>query len=498
MPPSENYIPEYVTTAPIIIDSYHGTILTISLASLAVKAKDTARQLLKQNDLYLAAACLECGSTYISMADLTYDSIEPENLETLDALEDHIQTNTEEIDLLIASTMDSAGPFPLAHDEIFLYAAHQQALMNLEQVKTLRDTLLFKGQVEYDDWAPHLRDAHAATLDYIAHQEHFHHNPSDKYPSRPELNGQANKAREEAIQICKQALEIYQAQIPLVLSPTISKLRNVDPNPEGQRMSPMSAQVGLHVEGTTKEELNAIAIRERDNTPITYDKHGVETHNRPYDLSHALPLGASIIPYTSFIYDGVKYIKALHEPYPQGFPQPLAYEHATNAFKTLSKQESAWDTTIIFIPWCSTLAKTVLTAADLELHDLPPNALASLIKKASFSLGLPKGATVRIVQALVKGHTNVGDLLFQDPSGKWRRTVIRKKALAIIDTARDQGMDDYALVALANAMGYSPDHLHIVNPLPDDPDIADRVQNLAYEAGFPEEAIERIIYFLQR
>ena len=492
-----NHPDESMTPAiPLTTGPHHAAVLTTSLTSLAVEAKDTAQKLLDENDLYLAAACLECADHYCSLAAILVDRIEAELPETLEVLTTQILTILEEITQIYADTTDAASPYPLSDEQVTVYAAHQQAFLNLNKVKRLSDTLNSRGEYDHDEWVPHMRDAYASTLDYLAHQGPFHDNSPDEYPSRPELNGQADQARSETIQIFEEAMKKYQSQIPVKLSPWASTLHDLEQNPQGR--TTMSPQVGLHVEGSSHEELKSIAIRERDNAPIYFDEDGEESQDRPEDLSHALPPSASILPYISFIYEGVKHIKTLFEPYPQGFPKELAQQYGDLAYRNLLMKSVSWDTTIIFAPWCSRLAQTALMAADLELHDLPPNALKSLIKKASSSLALPRGATVRIAQAIVQGNSNVGDLLCLDPEGKWRRTVTKKQALAIIHTARGQGMDPYALVDIAKAMGYHPTDLNIVDPVTDDPTVASAVNNLTSKYGFPKSAINRIIPVLWR
>ena len=435
----------------VITGTEHAVTLLATLMSTAEAATLQAHDLRLAEDLYMAAANVECGTMYLHFAKPIIDTYATRE-EAFEALEDAEY----ELAGLHQQIVHDAGQFPLDEETIEYLRGHQQALHNLAQLEVIQHILATQGE-GMTGWNDTHHEAHVSTAQFLGYQPPF--SDRDDLPEpRPGLDRETSAARTKAQEIADTIMNDYTANMPVHLSPAATHLWDPATPPSTGSLSPAFPQFD-----------------------VLY----------PEDAGQTGPP----VPYMTFIHAQAKYVKTINEPYPKGFPQRLAVEYASAAAQAAmaiatdrnpdAEVESPTDLIV------DEMVHIMGDTAKLGLHTATPADLKAIVKSAK-DAGLPRGARTTLIQALTDYDSNLADTVLQDPTSTWRKRVTRKQALKSLHAARQNRVDVHTLAELANAMGYDPNELGLHVPNLTKPQFAAIVEAVE-NAGLPQTAATRII-----
>ena len=195
------------------------------------------------------------------------------------------------------------------------------------------------------------------------------------------------------------------------------------------------------------------------------------------------------VGWIAYVHQGRRVAKLIAEPYPPGFPGEIAVENAERMEETLLRylldgagRKIAHQVVETF---CQE-AKTCKKVAERGLHTVRPKDLRSLMESVR-SAGMPTGAAATMMRDLTRGDLHIGLHMDQQDMREWSRSASVKQAKAALQAARHQGMDQYGICNLAQAMGYHPQELGEDTPRAEQGDV-ERLLRRALSIGIPEEA----------
>ena len=445
---SQNHIPWSPTIHPRIINGpAHAITFMASLMSMADAATLQAANRLEEEDLYLAAANVECGTMYLHIAEpviLEYVQ-DPAGLAAL-------EQSQQRLTILQNQIIQKAGQYPLYEEPISCLRAQAQATLVLPQLQVLRDVLASQGQT-MSNWDDNYEEAHISTAQFLAYHSPFT-DLEDLPDPRPDLTQEAEAARVKGKEIADRITDDYLADMPINLSPAAT------------------ATPGLtihHTTGPLSPAFPRFQIHFTENAPETP------------------------IPYITFLYRKSIYLKTINEPYPKEFPQSLAQRYAETAADTILTEldPESDEITPLHQSHMTTMVETMENAARLGMHTVTPEDLQGIIRRAK-AANLPRGAQTTILKALTEYDEDLTDTVLQDPAGRWRKRVNKKQALKVLQAARQNGIDAHTLAELADVMGYNPKDLEIAVPALTRHQ-SDTIINAVKRAGLPKSAATRVI-----
>ena len=135
---SHNQIPWSPPTHPrTITGTAHAVTLIASLMSIVDAATLQAANLLEADDLYLAAATVECGAIYLLIAEPVIEQYvqDPAGFAALEESQQRLAALKDQI-------IQSAGQNPLYDEAIFCLRAQAQAILVLPQLQILHEVLV--------------------------------------------------------------------------------------------------------------------------------------------------------------------------------------------------------------------------------------------------------------------------------------------------------------------------------------------------------------------
>ena len=443
-------IAEAMVYPAVIQDSTHSTFLNGTLRRMAALANEQARKHLFNNaPPEQPAAAAVCSILYsrTAQAALNLYPEDVENKQHLLNLSDHEIADARSI---ADNTYRDSTTSNQQVETVFHLANSLHTEINRDELKRITDNLNAPTEPGGHNSTPagqSLMAATVATVHQIASQ-----GPPFQTRTQDDLS---QSIREETDRAVIYALTKQEERLPVRTTGAMAHRADADPRPQGTPLTPAYIQVGFYEEGDTnliKYMVNRILNPGGD-------------HEDPPPGSESEPPWARTFPYIAFVYQGTRYIKALTDPYPKGFPQHLAVAYAKitrntldamlqerNPLAILSREADVQDT------------DRMLRAAGKHLHDLSLDDIKEVLA-AGHQKGLPTGARMYVVETITNDR-ELTESLTDEPSPDWRRAAGQEKAKAVIQAARNIGLDDYALITLAEAMGHYPVALGIPETRP--------------------------------
>ena len=431
----------------------HAITFLASLMSIAEEATLQATQLREADDLYLAAANVDCTTIYLRIVEPVIDQYVQD--ERGFAALRQATADLADIQNLI---IQDAGDLPLYQDTVNSIRADVHALLVLRQVEVIQYILASEGQ-GMPEWNEAHHEAHVSTAQFLTHQ--FPFDDPDTLPDpRPDLTQQAAAAKAKATEITDTITREYLTGMPVKLSPATAAMPDVQPIPDTGPLSPSFPRFGLHFISASDQQ----------------------------------PEGP--VASMTFVHRNTIYMKTITEPYPSHFPQDLAEQYAAAAADTILPALRPEDgpRPFQYLDHLTKMVRTMQTAAKLGLHTATPAQLRAIIKSAK-DAKLSRGARSTLIEALMDYHSHLANTLLQDPAGSWRKRVTKTPALKVLHTARQNGADAHTLGELAIAMGYRPSSLDVKVPSLAEPQLG-AIKTAVRRAGLPQSASDRIIDIL--
>ena len=431
----------------IVMNETHAATLTAGLMTLAETARADALIQREANDLYLAAADVECAAMYLMIAEPIMERYakDPQAFEDFGQAT-HILTGIQH------KIVDDAGRLPLYPETIEALRTHQQAVFNLAHAENIKAILDKKGQ-GMDRWNEDARVAHICALQFFSYQPPFSE-PEPGPDPRPELALKAEAARDKAREIADAITEAYTDGMPINISPKAQEMTGINSEPHETPVTPAFPIFGINYHPGEDEQPTAYII---------------------------------------YLYQETKHVKTLTEPYPKGFPQELAEHYAAAASQGLTatafENELLEDDEDAF--HIEQAVVTMMNAAELGLHDTTQADLRSILQKAK-ETNIPRGGRASITEAITEYDYELADTVLDDHNGRWRKRATKRQALKVIHTARHQKVDVYTMAELATAMGYEPEELGVTTP-PLTNAQSSAILKAVEKAGLPHDTGERIL-----
>ena len=352
----ENPLYPVAITGPI-----HAAVLITTLLHSAQAALVNAAEHQEAQDLYLAAANVECAAVYLHIAEpiIADACIQGEILNVLD----HTRN---ELHALRHTIIEEAEPYPLYEETVARLQITQQAILNLDRTKEIATVLDTQGQ-HLPDWDQELQEAHISAAQYFAYQPPLceFDNQEEPLDPRPDLVQKAQTARSEAREMADRIMTDYENELPLLMSPGTAALHDLDTHPCSMPLSPSIPHFGLHPEPNGQQQKQS-------------------------------GTGHQWTAYMIFIHQGTKYVKTINETYPKEFPRSLAEAYADIARRALDMtiQETPGPTTLDHHNLYQKLYH-MQDAAELGLHSTTPDEFHNIIRTAR-DMKLPRGALTRV------------------------------------------------------------------------------------------------------
>ena len=433
----------------IITGPAHAIAFIASLMSIADAATMQAANLLEADDLYLAAANVECGAMYLHIAEPVIVEYvqDPAGLAAL-------ADSQQKLAALQNQIIQNAGQYPLYDETISCLRAYAQAILVSPQLQILHEVLASHG-LPMSNWDDNHEEAHISTAQFLAYQSPFTDLENLVNP-RPDLAEEAEAVRVQGKDIADRITEDYLADMPISLSPAAIATPGLTSRPDTGPLSPAFPRFGIH---------------------FTEDsKGGPETP----------------VPYMTFVYHRTIYLKTINEPYPKEFPQSLAQDYAEVAAGTIlpALDPESDEIMLHHQSRLNTMVDTMQNAARLDMHTVTPEDLQGIIRRAK-AANLPRGAQTTILDALTECDEDLANTVLQDPAGRWRKRVNKKQALKLLHAARQNGIDAHTMAELADFMGYNPTDLQIAVPALTKHQF-DTIVDAVEKAGLPRSAATRV------
>ena len=386
----------------------------------------------------------------------------------------------------------------LGHDEDTLrwYSNRMQPVHTLASFRYIQ-TLLNADHSTDTTWNEQYRTACIETMEQLAYQPQFE--PMDdleaqRLQAKPDaytadkLDAQQNyeHATRQISQLCAAALQDYNDAIPLVTSPAMRWFPILSKSLAEMPISTLGLLPGLHCNETTTQHMLPQILGDVLIPPVP-----------PAPQHDTGPQDEGFIAYVAFIYDGAKYIQAIQDPYPKGFPANLVVEHMEASIHHIMECMDSPDEQHPALTSCGFLEtmEARLTSALLGLHDVTADDLMTLINVAN-KLRLPHGARVAMIDAVSNWDMDLVALILKDTPYAYPKMASRKQAGKIVHAARQAGLDHYQLVQLAEMLGHEPRKLGVKTPRLSARTF-DALRETAQQVGLPPEAINSMLDALE-
>ena len=438
-------IPPRIITGPA-----HAITFIASLMAIADAATLQAANLLEADDLYLAAANVECGTMYLHIAE----PVIVEYVQDLGGLA-ALGESQQKLTVLQNQIIQKAGQYPLYDEPISCLRTYAQAILMFPQLQILHQVLASQGQT-MSNWDSDHEEAHISTAQFLAYQPPFSSLENILNP-RPDLAEESEAVRVQGQDLADRITQGYLADMPISLSPAAIATPGITTRPNTGPLSPAFPRFGIQ---------------------FTEDsKGGSETP----------------VPYMTFVYHRTIYLKTINEPYPKDFPQSLAQDYADAAADTIlpALDPENEEITLHQQYRLNTMVETMQDAAKLGMHTATPTGLRAIVKTAR-DIKLPRGAQITVLSALTDFDDDLAATVLQDPAGAWRKRVTKKQALKLLQAARQQDIDPYTMREIADAIGYEPEELGIKIPALNKQQFDVIVEAVA-RAGLPKSAANRVL-----
>ncbi len=397
---------------PLITGPRHRATLARANANCARRAANSADAQASEEDTYRAAGAAQAGWIFLRRASQLAAEMEDNQQQTLKLRSSLLKTERE-LRKTERRIEDGLNDYPLHTGTILYYAAVEQTLTNLKEVQNIRTVLEGLPDAERE-----LETALIATVEYLVVQPAIR---EDQEPasSRPDLAQITSDARREAETILAQCRHHWQDRQERVHSPLARAARADDREATG------------------------------DVSPVLPSTLACRVGDQEEEPGH----GATVcLAFTAFHHQGAIWVKAAVEPYPWDFPQERAISIALinqEAMKDILAAENQF--TEEERHQLITQSERAVALAEQGLHtadtDGPSTAAA-----AALDAGAERGTARLIAKHLTGGHTTL-----QQPNASEEDTAVSAQAAeAVLNTAREQGLDGTTLRWLAYAMGQTP------------------------------------------
>lgn len=185
--------------------------------------------------------------------------------------------------------------------------------------------------------------------------------------------------------------------------------------------------------------------------------------------------------YLAFQHRGTRYIQGIGEPYPQGYPAELAQRHMQRVLEELDHPDP------ILQAQAENTAVLTHQLAEYGLHSVTPQGMRQLIARAQ-EARMSMGAIYDLIESATGYDGELAEMLVRT-GGTTRRPASRKQAKAVLQAARQAGLDEHQLADIAGAMRqYDLPKAGIWLPKVSHRN-AQRVIQAATEAEFPQRAL---------
>ena len=454
----------------------------IACETQANQALETAENQLKHNNVNAAAGAVECAHIHIAAAREILEqgqttAEEQEDQQAQRELADHdrsiteMEHTTEEQTKTIVSRSSYQN---FDEDTAAWYASRIQPQLSLETVQKMSRCILNPDQEEQRP-----AEFQSACMEVIntlhewTNLTHQHPDPENilKKPDgftnhKARINEQAIQAEHEIATLAQDAAAAYNKTIPVVVSP---------------RLTPFS-------EATSKIAAMILMGNYSHVSVICLCKHTSEDEDDDANEARELP---PCTAYVAFIHDGHKHILAVGDPYPSGFPADTAIQHMENLLSQM-KLEQLFNCNRADELYMQ--ARAMITAADLEIHTVPSQAIDKVIGIAK-DIGLPRGGLQLVLETIADYDLTLAQLLITNSTHEGAavpRMCGRRQARKIIETARQQGLDPYQLAELAETLGFTPRQAN-AKPKPITSGQRTRLSKAGLEAGLSPDIVERVM-----
>ncbi len=166
---------------------------------------------------------------------------------------------------------------------------------------------------------------------------------------------------------------------------------------------------------------------------------------------------AEAVALLCFQHENTIHMQLASEPFPNEFP-PEDVRHLAEVLQEAIHDFSN-DNPDLEYPICAEDEVRLLRSrADTKTHDVTRENLESIIQAAR-DAGSPLGFTRQIVMEICEENPRVARNLMRDSRLEWQKCVTEEQAEAVLQFAREQGLDSYAVLALDQAMGH-----HLTRP----------------------------------
>ena len=299
-------------------------------------------------------------------------------------------------------------------------------------------------------------------------------NPDGYTIQKANLENQAQSASAELEELMEQALTEYSRNLPVAISPNLSKSPDLH-----EQLTENPVQVGNCLVG--------FASPDRPDV----DDHGpIKPEELSPSLLQKIVWEQEVCHYTAFVHDAQMHVISIGEPYPAGFPAEQVLEQMALAQKQLdaSADEMSQEAYDKFA------AAIVATehAAEAGLHCLTPQAVNQFLDQAR-KMHMPRGVQRLLLEGLACYDSLVAERLLGDEADhNWHNRICGRQAgRRIIEAARQAGLDEYLLAEVAQMLGFSPQQLNVrLRPLGRRKMQA--LQQAARQAGIDSESWERM------
>ena len=405
----------------------------IACETQANQALETAENQLQRNNVNAAAGAVECAHMHVAAARAILEqgqttAEEQEDQQAQHELADHDHSITEmehtiEEQMKTIASRSSYQNFD--EDTTAWYTSRMQPRLSLQAVRKMSRWILNPDQEgkrpaefqsacmkvisELHEW-PNLMRQHPDPENILKKPDGF---TSDK----ARIDEQALQAEQEIATLAQDAAAAYNKTIAVVVSP---------------RLTPFS-------EATS--EIAAITLMSNHShvSIICLCEYPYEDEDEDGNEARELP---PCTAYVAFIHDGRKHILAVGDPYPSGFPADAATHHMENLLSQMEREQpfNCHRTDELYMQ-----ARAMITAADLEIHTVPSEAIDKVLGIAK-DIGLPRGGLQLVLETIADYDLTLAQLLTTNGTHEGAaipRMCGRRQARKIIETARQQGLDPY-------------------------------------------------------
>ena len=483
----------------------HAVVYATALLTQAERALTDARQHQITRNANAVAAAITAATYSHHVADswilsaswLIADNTNHSPLaKTCDQLHQQAQQCAEEIERQTSSVADIMNDGNCEEQTIRWYLSRMQPVHSLAAFRYIQ-AMLSADHAQDNTWNEDYRSACIETMEQLADQPAMAPMEDEEaraVQTRPDGFTDAKRETQEAyeeatrrtLEFCQQAIRSYNENIPMVISPTMKNFPGICKAAAETPVSTLQVYPGLFCSRQTIVDLMTETFKGMTDLPVE-----VVT---PQHLPSA---DEGYVAYVLYIHQGQKYVQAVADPYPKGFPADQAVEHMEAAMEYLEQQESAYDETHPELQWCGfrELIQARMNAAMMELHDVSQDDLLGVIDAAK-RLELPHGARIALIEAATNWEPTIAQLILKGTGHAASKMATRRQASEIIKAARQAGLDEYKLADIAEYLGYEDTTLGIAKPKVSRRALK-QIEQAGIAAGLPRDSIESMLYELE-